>query len=409
MKSLKSFRAWKSLTVLSLVIVFTLSFATAGMAANANTTSPIRVWLGEEEIEFSVAPVAQSGTVYVEFRSLFQALGFAIDYDTKTKSITGESRNVSIQMKIGSSDTLVNGKPSAVPAKPIAIDGRTLVPLRFIGEAAGLTVDWSSKAQTIKLSYKAPTAEDMAGIKALFDKQQAYIDKKDYKGFLSTIDPSSELLDGLEEQLKAQEDGDVVTVTTFDSFEVEDWKQNEAGVWFNAVTKKSGSEGFYLDRLEETYAVVHRAADGSWKLYDIQTTDAVYLNAEEVVKQEANVPDAEKTAILGAMEANLKAMNDEDANALVATFNPSSPYVDYLKDIYVDFFADYDLKFTNEKVSIVYYKDSTAYVYVVQKMEVIEGDDFVDDRSYMVFKVTKDKAGKWLIDPDNELFKYEEL
>ncbi|UVI30855.1 copper amine oxidase N-terminal domain-containing protein [Paenibacillus spongiae] len=406
MKLLKSFRTWKSLTVLTLAMAVTLSFATAGMAAPASVnSSPILVYVEDEEIEFNVAPVVQSNTVYVEFRSLFEALGYTVNYDVKTKSITGESRTVSIQMKIGSSDSLVNGKPSAVKAKPIAVNGRTLVPLRFIGEASGLLVNWSKGV--VELKYKAPTAEDLAGIKALFDQQEAFMAKKDYKGFLSTIDPSSELLNGLEEHLSNQPADDVATVTTFENFEVEEWYQDEAGVWFDAVTKKSGSEGFHLDRTDATYAIVFRAADGSWKLYDIEIIESAYLNAEEMVKQEATVPDAEKTAILGAVEANLKALNAEDEEALIATFDPAT-VVPGLKEGFADFFADYDLKYANEKVSIAYYKDSTAYVYVVQKMEVIKGD-LTGDRTYNVYKLTKDKAGKWLIDTNAEMFKYEEL
>ena len=47
----------------------------------------------------------------------------------------------------------VNGKVVIMSVKPFIIDGRTVVPLRFISEALGATVEWIGETKSIKIYY----------------------------------------------------------------------------------------------------------------------------------------------------------------------------------------------------------------------------------------------------------------
>ena len=66
------------------------------------------------------------------------------------------SNNASnITLQIGNTTATVYGKQAALDAAPVIIDGRTMVPIRFIAESLNCTVDWDAenKAVTI-LRYK---------------------------------------------------------------------------------------------------------------------------------------------------------------------------------------------------------------------------------------------------------------
>lgn len=66
------------------------------------------------------------------------------------------SNNASnITLQIGNTTATVYGKQAALDAAPVIIDGRTMVPIRFIAESLDCTVDWDAenKAVTI-LQYK---------------------------------------------------------------------------------------------------------------------------------------------------------------------------------------------------------------------------------------------------------------
>jgi hypothetical protein len=51
-------------------------------------------------------------------------------------------------MWINSTEYKINGKPAIMDAAPFIQNGRTLVPVRFLGEALSAFVDWTSNPQT---------------------------------------------------------------------------------------------------------------------------------------------------------------------------------------------------------------------------------------------------------------------
>lgn len=63
-----------------------------------------------------------------------------------------------IQLTIGSKSAMVNGKEIALDVPPMVINGRTLVPLRFIGEALGSTVVYDAPTKSIKITAPDATA-----------------------------------------------------------------------------------------------------------------------------------------------------------------------------------------------------------------------------------------------------------
>lgn len=81
----------------------------------------------------------------------FEALGTEINWDEKTQTVTATKDITTITVIIGSQQATVNGqvKPLDVPAQ--IINGRTLVPVRFISESLGASVIWDETIQTVTI------------------------------------------------------------------------------------------------------------------------------------------------------------------------------------------------------------------------------------------------------------------
>jgi hypothetical protein len=68
-----------------------------------------------------------------------------------------------VQLTIGSKTATVNGKEVTLDVPPMVINGRTLVPLRFISESMGSTIVFDAPTRTIKISaFDGPALQQLA-------------------------------------------------------------------------------------------------------------------------------------------------------------------------------------------------------------------------------------------------------
>lgn len=99
-----------------------------------------------------VQPFFENGRTMVPFRTVAEALGAEVGYDSGTvfASLDGTVCRFAIGGDTLTVSDRVTGKVlKTVPldASPIEKDGRTCVPVRFLAESLGLTVEWDDGAQ----------------------------------------------------------------------------------------------------------------------------------------------------------------------------------------------------------------------------------------------------------------------
>ncbi|OJH16138.1 hypothetical protein BLX88_25395 [Bacillus obstructivus] len=117
--------------------------------------SAIAIYINGKKQSYDQPPVIENGRTLVPLRGIFESLGATVQWDQKKQLVTATKSKTKILLKIGSKSPTVNGKvvPIDVPGK--VKNGRTLVPLRFVGEALGATVDYNATSRTIKITPKA--------------------------------------------------------------------------------------------------------------------------------------------------------------------------------------------------------------------------------------------------------------
>lgn len=138
-----------------LVMVLILTLIPVGVTASASTQSEIKVYLDGKRLHFAIPPVIREGTTLVQFRPIFEALGFEVGWDGDKREVSGVKEGLELRMILGDNrvHVLENGRSRAVklevPAD--AINGNTMVPLRFVSEVSGKFVEWHGAERKITI------------------------------------------------------------------------------------------------------------------------------------------------------------------------------------------------------------------------------------------------------------------
>jgi hypothetical protein len=95
---------------------------------------------------------SSSGRTLVPVRYLGDALGAQTNWDANTQTVTVTKDSTTISMVIGSTTLTVNGQTQTMDQAPVIWDGRTYLPARYVAEALGYTVSWDANSQTVTVT-----------------------------------------------------------------------------------------------------------------------------------------------------------------------------------------------------------------------------------------------------------------
>jgi hypothetical protein len=112
-----------------------------------------QAFIDGKETQMDVAPMLVSGNTMVPLRFIGEALSATIDWDGNEKKVTYKLGKQEVIVWIGKKEALVNGSQMTMVTAPVIISGKTLVPLRFIGEALGASVEWVASTKSILIYY----------------------------------------------------------------------------------------------------------------------------------------------------------------------------------------------------------------------------------------------------------------
>ncbi len=141
-------------------------------------TDIIHVMVNGKQLVFDVDPQIADGRTLVPMRNIFEALGLTVSWDDGAKAAQGTSAGSSIRFVIGSSVALVNNQEKSLDVPARIIDGRTMIPLRFLSENLGYHVEWveSTKMVLISSGSAGPGQHDPTAQYAAIEKKlQGYI------------------------------------------------------------------------------------------------------------------------------------------------------------------------------------------------------------------------------------------
>lgn len=92
--------------------------------------------------EIWVDRVEEDGRLLVPIRGIFEAFGATVDWDGAVREVMISHRGSSIVMWVNDRSAYVDGMRYQLDVPPRLVNGRVHVPLRFVGEALGGSVDY---------------------------------------------------------------------------------------------------------------------------------------------------------------------------------------------------------------------------------------------------------------------------
>ena len=142
----------KTIKILIMATVLMLMFG----AINAFAADDIGVYVDGKAIEFDVAPQIINDRTMIPFRYVANAFDAEVDYKEEAdgrKIVTAVQGDKALILTIGNTDAVLVEKGVetviAFDVAPVIVEGRTLVPVRLIGEAFGCSVGWDNENRDV--------------------------------------------------------------------------------------------------------------------------------------------------------------------------------------------------------------------------------------------------------------------
>ncbi len=179
LKKQRSFIMQKKHLILVLLMCLLLAMPMNALAAE----STIKVSVNGQMLQLDAPPFIENGRTLVPLRGIFEAIDAKVSWDSGTKTVTALRDDVTIKIQLGNANASKNGQQIKLDTPAKAIDGRTFVPLRFIGESFGAQVLWDSATRSItitdqkkKLSLQEVAEQKKAVVKLnVYDKRNELI------------------------------------------------------------------------------------------------------------------------------------------------------------------------------------------------------------------------------------------
>jgi copper amine oxidase-like protein len=142
-------------TAIALAVVL----AAGVMPGGAQTPAPyVHVFVDGQPVAFDVPPQIDNGRVLVPLRGVFEHLGATVAWDDRTQTVLAQRGATSVSLVIGHTQAMVNGQPASMDVPAMLVGGRTMVPLRFVSQALGATVNWDAATSTVTIASSGAAA-----------------------------------------------------------------------------------------------------------------------------------------------------------------------------------------------------------------------------------------------------------
>lgn len=134
--------------ILIMAVMLLVLFTATTVFADDNIT----VKVNGARIQFDAQPRIENDRTIVPIRAIAEALGFYVDWKAETQTASISKGDTTIVVTVDSNIARVNGKEVTLDMPAVIREDRTMIPLRFVSEALGCTVDWFGKNKIVAIN-----------------------------------------------------------------------------------------------------------------------------------------------------------------------------------------------------------------------------------------------------------------
>ncbi len=132
----------------AIVLIIFVSLSSFVLAAE----KPIEIYINEVEVDSDVPPVILNGRTLVPIRVISENLGAKVHWDNKNRTVKVIADSINVLLKIDSKKASVNNQEVLLDVPAKIIKDRTMIPLRFVGEALGADVEWNNDRRCVVIN-----------------------------------------------------------------------------------------------------------------------------------------------------------------------------------------------------------------------------------------------------------------
>lgn len=107
-----------------------------------------------EKLDCEVPPIVFNDYSVVPARDVFEKLGATVEWSAINQKVTVNYGDTKIELYINNKTATKNGKKELIPIPPKLINGKTMIPARYVGETLGFDVNFDSATDTISIDAK---------------------------------------------------------------------------------------------------------------------------------------------------------------------------------------------------------------------------------------------------------------
>ena len=130
--------------------------------ANPTTTAKpagIKVTLNGSSVTLKDPVLNDNGSTLLPVRALANLLGIQVDYNSDYKIAIASNQDTTLEIPLGLSQAVNNGQVVNIPnTKSVTYNNKTYLPVRFISEQLGISINYDATTKTVAITTTSPTA-----------------------------------------------------------------------------------------------------------------------------------------------------------------------------------------------------------------------------------------------------------
>lgn len=218
------------------------------------------------DTDIKVTPVLVKDTTLVPIRAIIEAFGGQVSWDSKSKKVTVTYNKNKVELWLNKTSAVVNGKKVTSTVAPKEINGRTMVPLKFVSQNLGLCVNWEGSTKSISIGSPTDYIASVGSEK--IKKTEFYIYLSNAKNYLKNYMSQN-----------------AATLTI---------KENMWDTVINNETASNLAKQMALDYSKEQAIFLSRAKETKTVL-NAEELEKIDSTIAEIIKQEGSKEAAEKS------------------------------------------------------------------------------------------------------------------
>ena len=139
----------KKIIITTIIIAMMATLIGGVLMVNAN--ADVSVTVDGKKVVFPDAKpfIDENGRTLIPVRFVTEDLGATVEWNAQDREVYITKDGVNIMIRIGQEMILVNGRTKAMDTKAIIKEDRTYVPIRYVAEELGATVGWDASTRTV--------------------------------------------------------------------------------------------------------------------------------------------------------------------------------------------------------------------------------------------------------------------